>query len=112
MDHAGLRDMTKHVLDAWKIDIDNRVKGIDRLPRVGCRVNVHEIEPGVIYTDRNVRITAFPVQHGSLHGIWFSVRDRRQDHRLVRRYGADAEPRRALWRLRCVDPRGLFASDL
>ena len=62
----GLRDMTRHVLDAWKIDIDNRVKGIDRLPRAGCRVNVHEIVPGVIYKDRNVRIIAFPVQHGSL----------------------------------------------
>ena len=62
----GLCDMTRHVLDAWKIDIDNRVKGIDRLPRAGCRVNVHEIVPGVIYKDRNVRIIAFPVQHGSL----------------------------------------------
>jgi ribonuclease BN (tRNA processing enzyme) len=62
----GLRDMTRHVLDAWKIDIDNRVKGIDRLPRAGCKVNVHEIAPGVIYKDRNVRITAFPVRHGSL----------------------------------------------
>jgi ribonuclease BN (tRNA processing enzyme) len=62
----GLRDMTRHVLEAWKIDVDNRVKGIDRLPRAGCRVNVHEIEPGLIYKDRNVRITAFPVQHGAL----------------------------------------------
>jgi ribonuclease BN (tRNA processing enzyme) len=62
----GLRDMTRHVLDAWKIDIDNRVKGIDRLPLAGCQVNVHEIAPGVIYKDRNVCITAFPVRHGSL----------------------------------------------
>jgi ribonuclease Z len=62
----GLRDMTRHVLDAWKIDIDNRVNGIDRLRRAGCRVNVHEIAPGVIYKDRNVRITAFPVRHGLL----------------------------------------------
>src|SRR5712671_8168091 len=35
---TGLRDMTRHVMDAWKIDIDNRVHGIDRLPRAGCRV--------------------------------------------------------------------------
>jgi ribonuclease BN (tRNA processing enzyme) len=62
----GLRDMTRHVMDAWKVDIDDRVNGIDRLPRDGCRVNVHEIETGVIYTDSNVRITAFPARHGSL----------------------------------------------
>lgn len=53
-------------MDAWKVDIDDRVNGIDRLPRDGCRVNVHEIETGVIYTDSNVRITAFPARHGSL----------------------------------------------
>src|SRR3981189_2545146 len=29
----GLRAMTKHVLSAWKIDINNRVNGIDRLAR-------------------------------------------------------------------------------
>jgi ribonuclease BN (tRNA processing enzyme) len=58
--------MTKHVLEAWKVDIDNRTNGIDHLPRAGCRVNVREIVPGVIYSDRNIRITAFPVRHGAL----------------------------------------------
>jgi ribonuclease BN (tRNA processing enzyme) len=75
----GLRDMTRHVMDAWKIDIDNRMNGIDRLPRAGCRVNVHEIEPGVIYTDRNIRITAFPVRHGLLRdafGFRFETADK------------------------------------
>jgi ribonuclease BN (tRNA processing enzyme) len=62
----GLRAMTRHVLAAWKIDIDNRTNGIDRLPRAGCRVNVHEIRPGEIYSDRNIRISAFPVRHGAL----------------------------------------------
>ena len=39
----GLRAMTRHVLSAWKVDIDNRVNGIDRLPSAGCQVVVHEI---------------------------------------------------------------------
>ena len=75
----GLRAMTKHVLAAWKVDIDNRTNGIDRLPRTGCRVNVHEIAPGVIYSDRNIRVTAFPVQHGALahaFGFRFETPDR------------------------------------
>ena len=67
----GLRAMTRHVLSAWKIDIDNRVNGIDRLPRAGCRVVAHEIKPGVIYTDRNIRVTAFPVRHGLEHAFGF-----------------------------------------
>ena len=67
----GLRAMTRHVLSAWKIDIDNRVNGIDRLPPAGCQVVVHEIKPGVIYTDRNIRVTAFPVRHGLEHAFGF-----------------------------------------
>jgi ribonuclease BN (tRNA processing enzyme) len=67
----GLREMTRHILSAWKIDIGNRVNGIDRLPRAGCRVIVHEIEPGVIFTDHNIRVIAFPVRHGLKHAFGF-----------------------------------------
>ena len=42
----GLRAMTRHVLNAWKIDIDNRVSRIDRLPRAGCEVVAHEDQAG------------------------------------------------------------------
>jgi ribonuclease BN (tRNA processing enzyme) len=78
----GLRNMTQHVLDAWKIDISNRVNGLDRLPRAGCRVNVHEIEPGVIYTDRNIRVTAFRVRHGALKNA-FGFRFETPDKTIV-----------------------------
>jgi ribonuclease BN (tRNA processing enzyme) len=67
----GLGSMTKHVLNAWKTDIQNRVNGIDKLSRAGCRVIVHEIKPGVIYADRNIRVTAFPVRHGLKHAFGF-----------------------------------------
>lgn len=67
----GLGAMTRHVLIAWRIDIANRVNGTDRLPRAGCRVIVHEIRSGVIYTDSNIRVTAFPVRHGLKHAFGF-----------------------------------------
>jgi ribonuclease BN (tRNA processing enzyme) len=67
----GLSDMTRHVLSAWKIDIENRVNGIDKLSRAGCRVIVHEVKPGVIFADRNIRVTAFPVRHGLKHAFGF-----------------------------------------
>jgi len=74
----GLRAMTRHVLKAWAIDLEDRVTGIDRLPRDGCQVNAHEIAPGAVYADRNIRVTAFPVRHGNLaaFGFRFETPDR------------------------------------
>jgi ribonuclease BN (tRNA processing enzyme) len=62
----GLDDMTHHVLSAWKVDIDSRLNGIDRLPASGCAINAHEIDPGVFYKDRNIRVSAFRVRHAGL----------------------------------------------
>jgi len=75
----GLKAMTKHVLQAWRVDIENRVNGPDKLPPAGSRVNVHEIAPGLVYEDRNIRVTAFPVSHGELRnafGFRFETPDR------------------------------------
>ena len=39
---------------------------------------MHEIKPGVVYTDRNIRVTAFPARHGLEHafGYRFETPDR------------------------------------
>ena len=45
----------------------------------GYKVVVHEIEPGLIYEDENVRVTAFRVEHGSwphAFGYRFETPDR------------------------------------
>ena len=42
-------------------------------------MNIHEIEPGVVYSDRNVSVTAFPVHHGEAlqsFGYRFETKDR------------------------------------
>jgi ribonuclease BN (tRNA processing enzyme) len=62
----GLKAMTKYVLQAWRVDIENRVNGPDKLPPTGCRVRVQEIALGLIYRDKDIRVTAFPVSHGEL----------------------------------------------
>jgi len=66
----GLDDMTHHVLNAWKVDIDSRLNGIDRLPASGCAINAHEIDPGAFYTDRNIRVSAFRVRHAGLENAF------------------------------------------
>jgi len=57
----GLQAMTENIMKAWRIDIDARAQ---RMPHATAyRVNVHEIAPGVVYRDRNITVTAFPVHH-------------------------------------------------
>jgi ribonuclease Z len=76
---TGLKEMTRHVLEAWALDIDNRLTGAEKRSRRGSMVRVHEIEPGVIYEDRNIRVRAFAARHGTVEnafGFRFETADR------------------------------------
>ena len=59
----GLEDMTKHILEAYKIDIDGRMNGLEGANREGIKVEVKEIKEGIIYKDEMVTVEAFRVQH-------------------------------------------------
>ena len=65
----GLRRMTKHILEAWKEDVDVRITGLEQAAADGYQVDVHEIVAShksvVVYERDGVRISAFPVRHGS-----------------------------------------------
>jgi ribonuclease BN (tRNA processing enzyme) len=60
----GLQRMTDYILKAYSEDIKIRIEGLEREPANGYKVNVHEIEPGIIYDSSGVKITAIPVLHG------------------------------------------------
>jgi ribonuclease BN (tRNA processing enzyme) len=65
---TGLKDMTYYILKAHMLKPnDSRYK-----------VNTHEIEPGVVYKDTNVTVTAFHVNHGDVEafGYRFDTPDR------------------------------------
>jgi ribonuclease BN (tRNA processing enzyme) len=75
----GLKAMTEHILAAWQIDIDARTNGINRHNPTGCKVEAHEITPGVIHEDDNVKVTAFSVKHEEMtdsFGFRFDTPDR------------------------------------
>ncbi|MHC4698039.1 MAG: MBL fold metallo-hydrolase [Planctomycetota bacterium] len=75
----GLGEMTQHILKAYEQDVRIRLNGLEPTAAAGHQVNVHEIEPGLIYQDGNVRVTAFPVQHGAwrhAYGFRFDAADR------------------------------------
>lgn len=61
---VGLKRMTKHIIAAWKEDIQVRIEGLERQTKTGYKVAVHEFDAGVVYEHEGVRITAIPVQHG------------------------------------------------
>jgi len=61
----GTRDMTNHLMAAWKKDMDVRINGPEHENPAPYHVNVHEIKPGVVYKDANVTVTAFLVKHAS-----------------------------------------------
>ncbi len=75
----GLAEMTKHILEAYEQDVRTRLNGLEPANAAGHQVKVHEIEPGLIYQDGNVRVTAFPVRHGAwrhAYGFRFDTADR------------------------------------
>ncbi|HET9088057.1 MAG TPA: MBL fold metallo-hydrolase [Acidobacteriaceae bacterium] len=62
---TGTQAMVTHIEQAYAEDIDLRIHGLEHNTRTGHQVVVHEIQPGVVYQDQNVKVTAFAVQHGS-----------------------------------------------
>jgi ribonuclease BN (tRNA processing enzyme) len=60
----GTREMVDDILAAWKIDIDVRLHDLEHALPNGYKVNVHEIDAGKVFSDANVTVTAFRVDHG------------------------------------------------
>lgn len=75
----GTRAMIAHLLAAYEADIRNRIDGAEPANETGWKVNVHEIVPGLVYDDGNVKVTAFAVPHGdweTAFGYRFDSADR------------------------------------
>jgi ribonuclease BN (tRNA processing enzyme) len=75
----GAANMVTHLLAAYDADVRVRLEGLEPANPDGYKVNVHEIVPGLVYEDANVRVTAFPVTHGSwdyAFGYRFETADR------------------------------------
>ena len=75
----GLKAMTDHVLEAYRVDIETRTNphGNQRDFPEGHRVEAREIVPGVVYQDANVKVTAFATKHAmESYGYRFDTADR------------------------------------
>jgi ribonuclease Z len=61
---AGTREMTSHLEKAFEFDVRTRRDLDERLPAQGVVLLAEDIEPGVVCQARNVKVTAFEVDHG------------------------------------------------
>ncbi|HEX4227590.1 MAG TPA: MBL fold metallo-hydrolase [Bryobacteraceae bacterium] len=61
----GTQAMVNDIEAAWNADIDIRTHGLEHGNDTGYRAIVHEIDPGFVYRDGALTITAIPVHHGS-----------------------------------------------
>jgi ribonuclease BN (tRNA processing enzyme) len=76
---AGIRAMTSHLLEAYRVDIETRTNadGNQHDFPDGHKVNAHEIRAGVVYKDANVTVTAFATKHAmESYGYRFDTPDR------------------------------------
>jgi len=70
---SGLKHMTKHILEAYKEDIRVRLDGLEPINETGYNVNVHEIQPGIVFEDSNIKVEAFSVNHGLLEAFGYRI---------------------------------------
>jgi ribonuclease BN (tRNA processing enzyme) len=76
---TGIKAMTSHLLEAYRVDIETRTNadGNQHDFPDGHRVNAHEVQPGVVYKDANVTVTAFATKHAmESYGYRFDTADR------------------------------------
>ena len=56
--------MTSHIMAAWKADIAIRTTGLEHRSQAGLTVRAHDVNPGLVFEDANVKVTAFQNAHG------------------------------------------------
>ena len=67
----GIKEMTEHILEAYREDIGYRLYGTEPANDGGWRVNCHEIlKEGLFYQDEHIKAEAFRVPHGTWPNAW------------------------------------------
>jgi hypothetical protein len=55
--------MAGRIEAAWEQDIEVRVHGLERANATGYQVAAHDVEPGVVYREGALKVTAFAVHN-------------------------------------------------
>jgi ribonuclease Z len=60
---TGTQDLVDGIMKFYAADIHIRRDLTEKLPATGAMINLHTVREGVIYSDEDVRVTAFLVDH-------------------------------------------------
>lgn len=66
---AGTRSMAMHLAEAYAFDLRVREGPPEPLPAATAALDAEDIEPGVVYDDGGVRVTAILVDHGIVRPV-------------------------------------------
>ena len=75
----GTEELSHHLTEACQADVQIRLQGLEPANTTGYEVEAKDVSPGPIFEDENVRVTAFPVTHGTwpqAFGYRFETPDR------------------------------------
>jgi ribonuclease Z len=75
----GISAMAKNLREAYKEDAQIRIRGLEHANENGNLINAYDVRPGFVYRDSNVKVTVFPVKHGSwknAYGYRFDTPDK------------------------------------
>jgi ribonuclease BN (tRNA processing enzyme) len=89
----GTRAMLQYLQAAYSEDVRVRIEGLEPANETGHRATVHEVSPGIVYQDANVKVTAFAVPHATWK-FAFGYRFETKDRTIV--ISGDARPSRAV----------------
>lgn len=68
----GTKDMADHIYQAYQVDLQQRINGLEKANPTGCQTQVSEIKPGVIYKDE-ITVEAIAVPHGDFESYAYKV---------------------------------------
>ena len=73
---TGTADMANHILEAYSIDIHERLHGLEPANSTGIKVIVEEVGPGTVLEENGTTIEAFRVNHGGLESYGYRFTSR------------------------------------
>lgn len=66
----GTKKMTDHLLQAYDVDIQQRIHGLEQANTTGYTVAVHSLKEGLVY-DEDIKVEALLVPHGNFESYAF-----------------------------------------
>lgn len=78
----GTRDLATHLAAAYAFDIRSRQEPPESLRAASAAIEAADVDPGIVYRDGSLSVSAFPVDHGSVRPA-FGYRVDYEGHSVV-----------------------------